>query len=95
MNCKIISILIFISFQFAFAQPELDIKPNRIEFEDLFNRFDFAYLINKGDQILTIDSLNFKDDIYLIDFANNLELPFTINPDDSVRMNVTLSGFCL
>ena len=93
MNCKIISILIIISFQFAFAQPELDIKPNRIEFEDLFNRFDFAYLINKGDQILTIDSLNFKDDIYLIDFTNNLELPFTINPDDSVRMNVTLSGF--
>lgn len=92
MNCKIISFLIIISFQFALAQ-ELDIKPNRIEFEDLFNRFDHTYLINKGNQILTIDSLNFKEDFYLIDFENNLELPFTINPDDSVRMNVTLSGF--
>ncbi|NNG27405.1 MAG: carboxypeptidase regulatory-like domain-containing protein, partial [Ignavibacteriaceae bacterium] len=93
MNIKLISILLFVFTCLAFAQPELEIKPNKIEFEDLFNRFDFAYLINRGDQILTIDSLNFKDDIYLIDFANNLELPVTINPDDSVRMNVTLSGF--
>jgi hypothetical protein len=71
----------------------LDIKPNRIEFEDLFNRFDYTFLINKGNQDLTIDSLNFKYEIYLIDFEDNLQLPFTIIPDDSVRMNVTLSGF--
>ena len=75
------------------AQPELDIKPNRIEFEDLFNRFDYAFLINKGDQILTIDSIAYNDSIYIIDYENNLQLPFTIAPDDSVRMNVTLSGF--
>jgi len=90
---KLFTIIIVINIGLAFAQPELDIQPNRIEFKDLFNRFDIAYLINKGNQILTIDSLNFKDDIYLIDFENNLELPFTINPDDSVTMNVTLSGF--
>ena len=77
----------------SFAQPELDIKPNRIEFEDLFNRFDYAFLINKGDQILTIDSIAYNDSIYIIDYENNLQLPFTILPDDSVRMNVTLSGF--
>lgn len=77
----------------SFAQPELDIKPNRIEFEDLFNRFDYAFLINRGDQILTIDSIAYNDSIYIIDYENNLQLPFTILPDDSVRMNVTLSGF--
>ncbi len=76
-----------------FAQPELDIKPNRIEFEDLFNRYDYAFLINKGDAVLTIDSIAYNDSIYIIDYENNLQLPFTIDPDDSVRMNVTLSGF--
>jgi hypothetical protein len=90
---NLIAIIIVINIGLSFAQPELDIKPNRIEFKDLFNRYDIAYLINKGDQILTIDSLIFKDDIYLIDFENNLEFPFAINPDDTVRMNVILSGF--
>jgi hypothetical protein len=93
MNIKLLSIFLLVQTGLAVGQPELDIKPNKIEFEDLFNRFDYAYLINKGNQTLTIDSLNFKENIYLVDFENNLELPFTINPDDSVRMNVTLSGF--
>jgi hypothetical protein len=93
MFSKIITLIIVVNIGFLFAQPELDIKPNRIEFKDLFNRFDRTYLINKGNQILTIDSLNFKDDIYLIAFENNLELPITINPDDSVAMDITLSGF--
>jgi len=77
----------------CWAQPELDIKPNRIEFEDLFNRIDHAYLINKGDEILTIDSIAYNDSIYIIDYEGNLQLPFTILPADSVRMNVLLSSF--
>ena len=47
MKLRVITFLIFIA-SFLAAQPELDIKPNRIEFEDLFNRFDYAFLINKG-----------------------------------------------
>jgi len=94
MKTILTTVFITVTYFFTcFAQPELDIKPNRIEFEDLFNRFDYAFLINKGDQLLTIDSLKFKDEMYLIDFEDNLQLPFTIVPDDSVRMNVTLSGF--
>jgi hypothetical protein len=92
MNFIKASALIFFT-SISFAQPELDIKPNRIEFEDLFNRFDYAFLINKGDEILTIDSIAYNDSIYIVDFENNLQLPFTIVPDDSVRMNVTLGGF--
>ena len=92
MKFTIITFLIFITAM-AFAQPELDIKPNRIEFEDLFNRFDYTFLINKGDAVLTIDSIAYNDSIYIIDYENNLQLPFTIDPNDSVRMNVTLSGF--
>ncbi len=93
MKYNITSFFIIISIQMAIAQPELDIKPNRIVFEDLFNRLDHAYLINKGNQTLTIDSVQFKETLYLIDYANNEEPPFTIAPDDSVRMSVVLSNF--
>jgi hypothetical protein len=93
MYVRIIVLLTVILTQSLFSQPELDIKPNRVEFRDIFNRVDHAFLINKGDQVLTIDSLGLKEFFYIIDFENNLELPFTINPDDSVRMNVTLSGY--
>ncbi len=92
MKLRVLTFLIFIT-SFLAAQPELDIKPNRIEFEDLFNRFDYAFLINKGNQNLTIDSIAYNDSIYVIDFENNQTIPFTILPDDSIRMNVLLSAF--
>lgn len=89
------SVIVVISLccSISTAQPELDLKPNRIEFEDLFNRHDHVLLINKGDQILTIDSIDYNDSLYILDFENNLQLPFTILPDDSIKMDVTLSGF--
>ncbi len=93
MNLRIITIAVILFSCTAFSQPELDIKPNKIEFKDLFNRFDRTYLINKGDELLTIDSLNFNESFYIIDFEDNRQLPFTIVPDDSIEMNVTLSGF--
>lgn len=95
MKTAIITIITFfvVLSTIALAQPELDIKPNRIEFEDLFNRVDHAFLINKGDEILTIDSVAYNDSIYIINYENNLQIPFTILPDDSVRMTVLLSGF--
>ena len=90
-----IAIIIFIILfnALVYTQPELDIKPNRIEFEDLFNRVDYAFLINKGNEILTIDSIAYNDSIYIINYENNLQIPFTIQPDDSVKMTVLLSGF--
>ena len=87
-----ISIILLISVT-IFAQPELDVKPDRIEFEDLFNRFDQTYLINKGDQLLTIDSINYNHDNYIVEFEGGLTLPFTIVPDDSITMSVTLSSY--
>lgn len=92
MKFATITILLFCT-ALSFAQPELDIKPDKIEFEDLFNRIDYAFLINDGDQILTIDSIAYNDSLYIIDFENNLQLPFSIVPGDSIQMNVILSGF--
>ena len=76
-----------------FAQPELDVKPDRIEFEDLFNRFDYTYLINKGSELLTIDSVKYNHDNYIVEYEGGLTPPFTIEPDDSITMSVTLSSY--
>jgi hypothetical protein len=92
MKLLVITFLIFIT-SFLAAQPELDIKPNSVEFEDLFNRIEYVYLINKGNANLTIDSISYKESNYILDFEGNQQLPFTILPNDSVKMNVTLSGF--
>ncbi len=75
------------------AQPELDIKPNRIEFEDLFNRIEHAFLVNKGDQVLSIDSVAYKEDDYIVEYENGLVPPFIIYPDDSIKMTVMLTSF--
>ena len=91
---KFTIITFFIIFNVGvLAQPELDIKPNRIEFEDLFNRIDYVFLINKGDAILTIDSINYNESLYILEFENNLTLPFTIIPDDTIKMNLFLTAF--
>lgn len=93
MNLRIITFIAILFAGIAFSQPELELEPNEIEFEDIFNRFDQAYFINKGDLPLTIDSLSFNESFYIIDFEDNQQLPFTILPDDSVKMNIRLSGF--
>jgi len=93
IKASVIIISVCFSISISIAQPKLDIKPNRIEFEDLFNRVEHAFLINDGDEILTIDSIDYNDSLYIIDFEDNLQLPFTILPEDSIKMNVTLSGF--
>jgi len=89
----ILTIIIILYTSLLRAQPELDIKPDQIVFEDLFNRIDFAYLINKGNAVLSVDSISYNQSNYIIDFEGNQQLPFTILPNDSVKMNVTLSGF--
>ena len=95
MSLGKITIIIFFLLNpvFLLAQPELEIKPNRIEFEDLYNRIETAYFINKSSGILTIDSIRYNPDFYLLDFENNLQLPFTISPYDTVTVNVSLTGF--
>lgn len=87
-----ILIIFCISFN-LFAQPDLDIDPRRVTFEDIFARFDYTYLINKGDEILRIDSLSTMQSFYIIDFENSQQLPIYINPNDSVRLNITLTNF--
>lgn len=76
-----------------FAQPDLRIEPRNIRFEDVFSRYDYAILYNRGDQPLSIDSLSATKPYYILDFENHPQLPFVLNPDDTVKLNITLTNF--
>lgn len=87
-----ILIIFYLSFNLI-AQPNLDIEPRRVTFEDIFARYDYTYLINDGNEVLRIDSLSTIQSFYIIDFENSQQLPIYINPNDSVRLNITLMNF--
>jgi len=88
----IILVILGLSFNLI-AQPNLDIEPRRVTFENIFNRYDYTNLINNGNQILRIDSLSSEHSFYLIDFENAQQLPLYINPGDTIKLNVTLTNF--
>ena len=77
----------------SYAQPQLKIQPETIHFKSSFDRYEYAYLINEGDQTLRIDSLVIKKNFYLVDFENNLQLPVNISHYDTVKLNITLTNF--
>lgn len=78
----------------VFSQPELRIDPDRVRFRDVYTRIDSTFFINRGDQVLTIDSLEYtKSDYYRFSFEDNRQIPFTINPDDTVTVYVILENF--
>jgi hypothetical protein len=80
-------------FSSIYAQPELDIRPGSIRFEDYFHRLENVYFINKGDQRLQVDSISYKNNYYFIRFASNYSTPFYIEPGDSVLMDCILAGY--
>jgi len=76
-----------------FAQPSLKIEPEIVRFKNIFNRYDYTFLINQGNQVLQIDSLAYKNSFYLLDFENGQQLPLSINPNDTIKLNITLANF--
>ncbi|MEP0862225.1 MAG: carboxypeptidase regulatory-like domain-containing protein [Ignavibacterium sp.] len=92
---KNIVIIIFISLitNSIFAQPQIRIEPRNVVFENIFNRIDYAYVINRGDQPLIIDSLSSANPFYIVSFEGGLVTPFIINPDDTVKATILLTNF--
>lgn len=76
-----------------FAQPNLKIEPRNVRFEDVFSRYDYTLLINTGNQPVSIDSITNQKAFYLLDFDKGLNVPFIINPNDTVKLNITLANF--
>ena len=94
MNKNIFTILLLLTFTGKFfAQPDIKIEPRNIKFEDLFSRFDYTLLYNDGDQVLYIDSLSATKPYYILEFEDNQQLPIALNPNDTVRLNITLTNF--
>jgi len=87
-----ISIIFSLSFNLI-AQPDLEIEPRQVTFEDIFSRLDYTYIYNDGDQVLYIDSLSATKPHYILDFENHPQLPIVINPGDTIRLNITLTNF--
>ncbi len=77
----------------SFGQPDIKIEPRNIQFEDIFSRFDYTYLYNDGNEILYIDSLTLTSPYYILEFEDHPQLPIALNPDDTVRLNITLTNF--
>lgn len=92
-NFILVKILFSIFTINIIAQSDFIISPDQITFEDLFNRIDSTYLINNGSIELTIDSIFYNSSFYSIAFDNNLLLPFSIQPGDSIMMFIYLNGF--
>ncbi len=76
-----------------FAQTSLKISPETVRFKNIFNRYEYALLINIGNQVLQIDSIAYKNSFYLLDFENGQQLPISINPSDTLKLNITLANF--
>lgn len=92
---KNLVIIIFINLitNSIFAQPQIRIEPRNVVFENIFNRIDYAYVINRGDQPLRIDSLSSANPFYIVSFDGGLVTPFIINPDDTVKATILLTNF--
>ncbi len=90
---SIFSILFIFNVNLLFAQPHLKLEPGEIEFENVFNRLKNVYLINNGDQTLTIDSLHYDSTYFFVRFNSPQYLPISINPGDSVSMDCIFAGY--
>ncbi|GAB4286739.1 MAG: hypothetical protein Kow0098_02320 [Ignavibacteriaceae bacterium] len=77
----------------VYGQGLLEINPDNIEFEDIFNRLETVQLYNDGNAPLTIDSLAYNKDYYYIRFDGPWTYPFVLNPGDTVNMDCILAGF--
>ena len=88
----IISFLFFTVLNLQ-AQPKLKIQPETIHFKSSFDRYEYTFLINEGNQTIRIDSLGIKKKFYLVNFENDLQLPLNISPNDTIKLNITLTNF--
>jgi len=89
---KILFLLAITNF-ITMAQPHLELTSEKLEFEDIFNRFESTYLFNEGDQPLIIDSIHYNHDLYFLRFDGPWQNPHLIMPGDSVNMDCILIGF--
>jgi len=93
---KKILIICFILFSGSFrifAQPNLVLSDNEVEFEDRFDRLMHVLLINTGDQPVVIDTVTYNTDFFTVRFDKSDHFPLHINQNDTVKMDLLLAGY--
>lgn len=85
-------ILLFFS-SYIWAQPDLEIEPGKIEFEDRFSRFEKVWFINEGDQPLEIDSISYLNQRYFIRWDLYSGYPMVLPAGDTLGMDCILSHY--
>jgi len=78
-----------------FAQPKLKIVPESIHFENVFNRLEKIYLINEGDEVLEIDSISYKANLYYARYNVPTTYPIAVQPGDTLEMDCILNRYKL
>lgn len=85
-------ILLFFS-SYIWAQPDLEINPGKIEFENQFSRFEKVWFINEGNQPLDIDSISYINRRYFIRWDLYTGYPISLPPGDTLGMDCILSQY--
>lgn len=90
---SLISVLFILSTVHLYAQPELKIKPGKIEFEDVFHRLEKVYFINEGNSLLFIDSITYLQNRYFLRWDSYSAYPIILTPGDTISMDCILSEY--
>ncbi|QOJ30156.1 MAG: T9SS type A sorting domain-containing protein [Ignavibacteriales bacterium] len=86
-------ILLLVISSYIHAQPDLDIRPGKIEFEDRFSRFVKVWFLNEGNQPLEIDSISYLNQRYFIRWDSYNGYPMTLPAGDTLGMDCILSHY--
>ncbi len=89
---KIYLILFLINsfFNIVSYSQTFTVKPNELEFVDIFDRLVNFHLINNTLQDIILDSLKFNEDRYVVRFNENISLPWVVNSGDSLSLDIIL-----
>ena len=96
MKLKYITVtfaIIFMAVINLLAQPELEIHPGHVDFKDPFHRVENAFLFNKGNQSVHLDSINYEKRLYFKAFNVPEVYPLIILPGDTVKIEIILSNY--
>ncbi len=77
------------------AQPKLKIVPESIHFENVFDRLAKVLLINEGNDVLEIDSISYKANLYYARYNVPTTYPLPVQPGDTVQMECILNRYKL
>ncbi len=87
----LIASLIFLAGN-VFAQGQLKLYPDSIEFKDSFHRLSNVYFVNEGSTPVTVGNISYNTGAYFVRFNKYWYYPFQIAPHDTLTMDCILQS---